>query len=128
MKDKDFDALVEDAVKLLPKEFGDILDNVNIFVADLPSRDQMLKMRRKGVGGLLLGLYEGIPQTKRGRGYGVGGNMPDRITIFKLPILRVSRNAEDVKVRVVETVLHEIGHHFGMSEDEIADAMEKTGY
>lgn len=123
MDEHEFEDLVNEAVESLPIEFKDLLENVNIVVEDLPSGYQMQKMKQKGVHGMLLGLYEGIPQTKRGR-YGVGGILPDKITIFRLPILHISRTSDQTKKQVRDTVLHEIGHHFGMSEEQIHDAMK----
>ena len=124
MNEQEFEDLVDEAVESLPSEFSNLLENVSIIVEDLPSGYQMHKMRQKGVHGMLLGLYEGVPQTKRGH-YGIGGALPDKITIFRLPILRISRTNKEVKKQVRDTVLHEIGHHFGMSEEQIHDAMKE---
>ena len=65
---------------------------------------------------LLFGLYEGVPQTKRGVYY---SSIPDKITIFKNAILQVCSTEEEVKAQVRSTVIHEIGHHFGLSEEEL---------
>jgi predicted Zn-dependent protease with MMP-like domain len=121
MDDKEFEYLVERAIETIPEEFKDKLENVSIVVADWPSRYQLSKVGGKG---FLLGLYEGVPQTKRGR-YGVGGVLPDKITIFKIPILRISRTIEDVITQVRETVIHEVGHHFGLNEKEIRKAVRQ---
>ena len=121
MDDKDFEYLVERALEDIPSEFKEILENVSIVTADWPSRYQMGKV---GGRGFLLGLYEGVPQTRRGR-YGVGGTLPDKITIFKIPILRISRTPEDVIRQVRSTVIHEVGHHFGLSETEIRRAVRE---
>lgn len=117
----EFDNLVDEAINTIPQEFLEKLDNVEILVEDWPSPYQLHKMRGKGVHGMLLGLYEGVPQTRR-RNY--GGVLPDKITIFKIPIIRISRNAKELKEQVRDTVIHEIGHHFGMSEEEIHSAMK----
>lgn len=119
MDDKDFEYLVEKAIETIPEEFKEKLENVSIVTADWPSRYQMEKV---GGRGFLLGLYEGVPQTKRGR-YGVGGTLPDKITIYKIPILRISRTYEDVIKQVRDTVIHEVGHHFGLNEEEIRKAV-----
>jgi len=121
MDDKDFEYLVEKAIETIPEEFKEKLENVSIVTAEWPSRHQMANVGGKG---FLLGLYEGIPQTKRGR-YGVGGTLPDKITIFKIPILRISRTLEEVIRKVRETVIHEVGHHFGLSETEIRRAVRE---
>jgi len=121
MDDKDFEYLVERALETIPKEFKEQLENVSVVIADWPSQHQLEKV---GGSGFLLGLYEGVPQTKRGR-YGVGGTLPDKITIFKIPILRITRTYEDVIKQVRDTVIHEVGHHFGLSERAIRKAVEK---
>lgn len=120
MDDQQFNALVEKAIKSLPGEFSEKINNVNILVGDWPNIRQQRVLKQRG--GLLLGLYEGIPQTRRGS-YGVGGVLPDKITIFKFPILMVSKNFEEIEARIKETVIHEIGHHFGLSDNEIKRAM-----
>ena len=123
MEDSDFEKLVKGAVDTIPGEFVELMENVEIFTQDWPNTHQVENLRRKGHNhGLLLGLYEGVPKTRRGR-YGVGATLPDRITIFKLPLLRISRSYNELIENVQNTVIHEIGHHFGMNEEEIADAM-----
>ena len=87
-----------------------------IVVEDVPTPQQIAKLRLpRWV--LLFGLYEGTPQTKRGNYSMV---LPDKITIFKNSILAVSRSEEELKAQVRSTVIHEIGHHFGMSEEMLA--------
>ena len=103
----------------MPKEFAEKLDNLNVVVADWPTPTQ-----HRGKRGLLLGLYEGIPATRRGNRYGIGGAIPDKITIFKIPILMISKTREDIKKNIRDTVIHEIAHHFGLDEDAIR---AKTG-
>ena len=120
MDDQTFDKLVEDAIENIPPEFRTILDNVDITVADEPTYYQRSKLRLHN-GVLLLGLYEGVPQTKRGSRYTFV--LPDKITIFKNPILHIFQTPEKIKDHVRLTVLHEIGHHFGLSDE----AMRKIG-
>lgn len=124
MDNDEFEKLIEEAIATIPKEFLEKLENVSIFVVDFPTRHQVMKLRVRGRGGLLLGLYEGVPQTRR-RYYGVGGTLPDKITIFKLPILSIARTRDDLKEIVKNTVWHEIAHHFGMDEREVAEAERK---
>ena len=116
MEDKDFEELVSQALDYLPQEFLEKLENLNVTIADWPTPGQI-----GGRGGLLLGLYEGVPQTRRGR-YGIGGVLPGQITIFKIPILMISRSLEDIRENVRDTVIHEIAHHFGFSEEGIIKA------
>jgi predicted Zn-dependent protease with MMP-like domain len=121
MEDEEFKKLVELAVETLPKEFLEKLENVGVVTQDWPSRYQMQKLGTRGKRGLLLGLYEGVPQTKRGR-YGIGGPLPDKITIFKMPLLMISETYEALIKNVKNTVIHEIAHHFGLSEEAIGKA------
>jgi predicted Zn-dependent protease with MMP-like domain len=115
MNDTKFRKLVSQALDSLPKEFAEKLNNVSVVVDDFPTPYQMWKAKIPPWS-LLLGLYEGVPQTKRGVYY---SNIPDKITIFKNAILRVSQSEEQVRSQVRSTVIHEIGHHFGLSEEEL---------
>ncbi len=117
MDHEEFSKYVEEAINTLPSEFAEKLENVAIIVEDRPSREQLQKLRLRG-NRLLLGLYEGIPKTRRGR-YGIGPTLPDKITIFRLPILAITRSQREIISQIRSTVLHEIAHHFGMSEEEI---------
>jgi len=121
MDDEIFKALVDEAIFDIPEEFVSKLENVSIVIADLPSKHQLEKVRAKQNVGTLLGLYEGIPQTKRGR-YGVGMTLPDKITIFKIPILSIAHDLNHLKEIVRNVVIHEIAHHFGMDEKSVRDA------
>jgi predicted Zn-dependent protease with MMP-like domain len=98
-----FEELVADALDGLPPELARRMENVAVFVEDSSPR------------GGLLGLYEGIPLTRRDSGYG-GMIMPDRITIFRQPILRLCRTEEEVVHQVRVTVVHEVAHHFGIGD------------
>ncbi len=122
--DNEFEKLVNSSITSIPKEFLDKLENVTIVIEDLPTPYQITKLKKRGARALLLGLYEGVPQTRRGR-YGVGGQLPDKITIFKKSILYIARSREDVSRIVQETVVHEIAHHFGMDEKMIRQAKSK---
>jgi len=113
MDKKRFEELVAQAVESLPEEFGDRLENIDIVVADEPSRTQI---RQSGLkrNETLLGLYEGIPQTERGSHYGLVP--PDKITIFQKPIEDKCRGDDEVKKEIQRVVQHEIAHHFGISD------------
>ena len=115
MSDEEFEKIVSDALDSLPKEFADKLNNVAVTFENFPNPYQMWKAKVPPWG-LLFGLYEGVPQTKRGIYYSA---VPDKITIFKWPILRVSASPEDAKERIRRTVIHEIGHHFGLSDAQL---------
>lgn len=108
-----FSRIVARVVEDLPEEFLIMLQNVDVVVEDSPTSGQV---RRAGLrhGQTLLGLYEGVPQTKRGSHYGLVA--PDKITIFQKPIeARCSNNAE-IEAEVQRVVKHEIAHHFGISD------------
>jgi len=122
-----FEELVDEAVDSLPEAFSSRLDNVDVVVAAWPSRRIRREMGLRGRA-TLLGLYQGIPQTQRSTQY--GNVMPDRILIFREPILDeadaicppegTQEDFEDTVRDVVRrTVLHEIGHHFGLSEADL---------
>lgn len=115
MDREQFESLVAHAIENLPKEFQEKLDNVVIIVEDWPTWEQLRKLKIPR-GGTLFGFYEGIPKTQR-LNYSLAP--PDRITIFQKPIEWFRRNPQDIQEQVRKTVLHEIGHHFGLSEVEL---------
>ncbi len=116
VRPEEFDRLVDEALESLPEEIRKRLDNVAIVIADWPTRADL---RRADVphGATLFGLYEGVPLTQRTTHYGLVP--PDKITLFRGPLLAYSRDPEDLRERVRRTVIHEIAHHFGMDEDHI---------
>jgi len=105
----------------LPEPFRAAFDNVRIIIEDVPGDEPR---RRKGYrpGSILLGLYEGIPLTRRGTDYGMYPVVPDTITLYRENILAVARSAEDVPAVIRDTLIHEVGHYFGMNEREIRAA------
>jgi len=119
-----FEKIVDDALAKVPKKFLDKLNNVAVVIQDFPNPDQLKGLgvkngRKEKRSYLLLGLYQGVPQTKR---WGGGSIFPDKITIFKNPIERLANSEEDIKKIVKDTVKHEIAHHFGFSEEDIRKA------
>lgn len=115
MDNKKFEQLVSEVLDSLPKEFAKKLDNVSITFQDFPTEFQLRKAKLPP-NVLLFGLYEGIPQTKRGIYY---SHIPDKITIFKNSIEKVARTEEEIREQVRQTVIHEIGHHFGLSDEQL---------
>ena len=111
-----FQDLVEQALLALPEQFREKLSNIDVQVEDYPSPDD-LRAARAERGQTLLGLYRGVPLTRRGLGY----NMvpPDRIIIFQRPIERASRGDEEIVERVGHVVRHEIAHHFGIDDESL---------
>src|SRR3989338_10082478 len=115
--DKEFNKLVSDALKDLPTYFKEKMENVEVVVEDWPS-EEIAKGR------LLLGLYQGIPKPKRGINYTMV--LPDKITIFKGPIELISKeDPKRIKGLVIDTVKHEIAHHFGISDARLAELKAK---
>jgi len=111
-----FDDLVAEALNELPQEFEDRLENVDVVVMDHPTRRQLAKVGR---GMTLLGLYEGVPQTRRTRGYNLV--TPDRITIFQKPIEAACCSEAEIAVEIQRVVLHEIAHHFGLGDARLRE-------
>ena len=111
-----FAALVEEAVHELPDWVSAHLDNVSILVAAWPTREQLVSSGTPE-GQTLLGLYEGVPLPRRGRGY----NMvpPDRITLFQGPLESQAIDPAALRRLIVRTIVHEIGHHFGFDEGRL---------
>lgn len=116
MDAKEFEDLVAEAIDDLPQDIRRHLDNVAVVVEDAPSVEQLNKGGTRS-GGILLGLYEGIPKTKRGPGYTMV--LPDKITIFRNSIMAVSQSPEQMHAQIKQTVWHEIAHHFGFSESGV---------
>ncbi len=122
MKKSDFEKLVEEGIGLVPEKFLAMLENVAVVIEDEPTAGQKRKLKlRKDE--FLFGLYEGVPQIKRGPCYGMV--LPDKITIFKKPILKYAESEEEVRQIVKNTVWHEIAHHFGSSEESVRVAETK---
>jgi predicted Zn-dependent protease with MMP-like domain len=123
ISDEAFDALVTKAMDDLPQEYITGLENVAILYADAPDEYQVEKSELHE-GGLLLGLYEGIPLTSRGAGYTFV--LPDKITLFKDALLTISRTPEELFENVKRTLWHEIAHYYGLDHDRI-DFLEQRG-
>lgn len=112
MEKQKFRKLVEEAMEEMPEKMQKKLDNVALVVEDKPS-DRQLKSAGAYKGGLLFGLYHGIPQTKRQH---YSGRLPDKITIFQDSIEKVAQTEKEIKKKVKQTVAHEFAHHFGFDE------------
>jgi predicted Zn-dependent protease with MMP-like domain len=108
-----FEELVADALDSLPEGIAAAMENVEVVVEDEPSREDLARLPR---GHTLLGLYHGVPLTSR---YGYGNTMPDKISIFRGPITRVARTREAIREQVRRTVIHEVAHHFGISDERL---------
>lgn len=107
MTREEFEELVGEALDRIPPELTRLMDNVAVFVEDEPAPDDPE----------LLGLYEGTPLTDRGEWY--AGVLPDRITIYRGPTLRMCETREEVVAETEVTVVHEIAHHFGIDDERL---------
>jgi len=108
-----FEWLVSRAIEALPDEFISRLENVDVVVEDYPTQSQLTRTGLKR-GQTLLGLYEGVPQTRRGAHYGLVP--PDKITIFRKPIEAKCRYNAEITDEIQRVVKHEIAHHFGIGD------------
>lgn len=111
ISERDFERLVGEALDRIPAELTALIDNVAIFIEDEAPEDDPE----------LLGLYEGVPLTERGDTYFGTALLPDAITIFRLPILRICDSRDRVVDEVRITVVHEVAHHFGIDDDRLHD-------
>jgi len=113
-----FEQLVVQALDELPDFFKQKLQNVEVVVADWPTPAELRAVGLKP-GQLLFGLYQGIPLTRRTSHYGLV--LPDKITIYRLPIERICRTQAQIINQVQRTVKHELAHHFGISDDRLRE-------
>lgn len=117
-----FKELVDEALESVPARFREAMENIAIVVEDEPTDAQVEGAGLDPREDTLLGLYEGIPLTERGWAH--GNVLPDKITLFQGPIEYESDSEDDTVTAIGETLIHEIGHYFGLSEDEI-EAIEE---
>ena len=112
--DDAIEAMVVDALERLPEVFRERLGSVAIVIEDEADAGQLASVGARG----LYGLYQGIPRTRLSAD---ASPAPSKITIFRGPLLRASRDADDLARRVTDTVHHEIAHHFGISDDRLRE-------
>jgi predicted Zn-dependent protease with MMP-like domain len=117
-----FDELVAEALAGIPRRFRDAMQNISVAVEDEPSLELLREMDIEPPG-TLFGLYQGTPLPERHWGH--GNTLPDRIVLFQGPHERDARGEDDLVVSIGETLIHEIGHYFGLSEEEIEEIEEK---
>ena len=120
--DDEFDKLISLAMDELPQEYIKGLDNVAIVYADEPS-DVQRQHARLEEDSILLGLYEGIPLTQRGNHYNLA--VPDKITLFKTGILRVTHDATSLFEQIKRTLWHEIAHYYGLNHARIHEIQDR---
>ena len=122
MTREEFERLVADALDTIPRRFREAVRNVAVVVEDAPGPELLDDM---GIDppDTLFGLYEGVPLPERDWTH--GNALPDRVTLFQRPIEEASQNDNEVVVTIGETVIHEFGHYFGLSEEEIEEIEER---
>jgi predicted Zn-dependent protease with MMP-like domain len=120
--DQEFEKIIADAMDALPEKYTSRMSNVAIVYEDDPSPDQRQELALRG-NQTLFGLYQGIPLTRRGIGYNMV--LPDKITIFKNPLLNASYDLAHLKDNVRHTLWHELAHHFGLNHDRIHELDER---
>jgi predicted Zn-dependent protease with MMP-like domain len=119
---KRFQELVAEAIDSIPQKFADAIDNVAIVIEDRPSPDVIDEMEI-GPDDVLLGLYQGTPLPER---HAYGNTLPDKITLYQHEIEDDCDDDEDeIVVAIGETLIHELGHYFGLSEEEIMEIEER---
>jgi len=123
MKRAEFEQLVQHALRRLPRRFKNKVRNVSIEVEDAPEQEVLEDMGI--VRGTLFGLYQGVPLTQREWNY--GNMLPDRIVIYQRPIEHAARSNDEIEEIVLETVMHEVGHYFGFSDDELYEIEDERG-
>lgn len=109
-----------EALDDLPKKFAKRIENVEIVVEDEPSSSQLRQLGLDPRRETLFGLYQGVPLSQRGTSYGM--TLPDKITIFYRPLVRTFHSPDAIRREVTRTVVHEVGHYFGLDDDEIRSA------
>jgi predicted Zn-dependent protease with MMP-like domain len=116
LNDEEFRQVVAEAIESLPEEFKQKLDNVEVVVEDYPPPGMARRLPR---GRILLGLYQGVPQKRRTTHYGLV--LPDKISLYKKNIEAICRSRAEAYAQIRKTLLHEIGHHFSLSDKDLRD-------
>lgn len=114
---QDFEDAVTEAVRQIPESFRPYLENVELLIEEAPTNRQLRDLRVPR-GGTLLGLYLGVPRIFRPHDY---AGLPDRILLFRGPILQAAGDLEGLRTEVIRTVLHEVAHHFGIGEARLRE-------
>jgi predicted Zn-dependent protease with MMP-like domain len=117
MKRDDFEIAVSEALDSLPLEFAELMSNVTVQVLETPDPETLAALDLDPRRSTLFGLYTGVPLDKRGGWY--GNVLPDVIVLYRRPLLAACHTRESLVRQIQLTLLHEIGHHFGLSDDEM---------
>ena len=116
-----FERIVEDALRDIPEPFRSRMENVGVVVEERP-HPELLRSLGMSHGETLLGLYQGVPLTERGDWYNLV--VPDKITLYRRPIMAACRNRDEIRQQVKSTVLHEVAHFYGIDDDQL----DRMGY
>ena len=122
---EEFEEAVVSALKSLPKFIKEKVENVDVVVESRASREVLNEMGLRAPSELL-GLYQGVPLDRRGFYY--GNVLPDKITLFQIPIESICKTKEDVKEKIREVVIHEVGHYFGLDDKKLRELEEGEPY
>ncbi len=123
VSNEQFEAMISEAMDELPQKYIAGLQNIVITFGDLPTQEQRRRQNLQAWQ-TLFGLYEGIPRTQRGNNYNLV--LPDKITIFKIPLEQASNNDNDLKENIKRTLWHEIAHYYGLGHDRIHELEDKS--
>jgi predicted Zn-dependent protease with MMP-like domain len=115
---KKFEDLAEQAVNELPGVFREKLENIAITVEDRPSEDVLAELEPPPRKGDLLGLYVGIPYNRR-PSHQISGRLPDHIELYQHNIERICADEAEIREQIKQTVIHEVGHYFGLDEEDL---------
>jgi predicted Zn-dependent protease with MMP-like domain len=118
---REFEEAVVAALKRLPKFIKEKMENVDVVVEDRAPQDLITEMGLHSPSELL-GLYQGVPLDRRGFYY--GNVLPDKITLFQVPIESICKTKEEIKEKVREVVIHEVGHYFGLDDERLRELEE----
>lgn len=125
MTREQFAVLIEEALTLIPERFREAMRNIAIIVEDHPPAELLAEMEIEAPD-TLYGLYLGTPLPDRS--WGDGNREPDQVVLYQTPIEEDALNEDDVVAMVAETLIHEVGHYFGLSEEEIQEIEDRFWY
>ncbi len=113
----EFERTVSRALGSIPDELRQRFENITVVIEEEPTADELREVGLDPATGRLFGLYHGVPWGERGWDY--GGALPDRIVIYRLPLLEACATREQLIEEIQLTVIHEVGHYFGLDEDQL---------
>lgn len=114
---EDFERLVENALETLPKEYVRYFTNITILIEDQPNSEESRRLQKRG--GLLLGLFTGVPYPRKGGFFEIPYPLPDKIILFQKNIETICSSEKELVDQIQKTLIHEVGHYFGLSEEDL---------